>query len=65
MMQTKSIFESRTIWLNAIVAVLAIYDQVAPFIPPAWVPKIAAIVGVLNIILRLVTTQPVSLSGGE
>ena len=49
----KAIYESKTVWLNTIVAILAIYEQVAPFIPKEWLPKAAAEVGILNIILRV------------
>lgn len=53
----KPFWQSKTVILNAIVAILAIYDQVAPFIPKEWLPKAAAIVGVLNIILRVFSTS--------
>ena len=53
----KAIYESKTVWLNSIVAILAIYDQVAPFIPKEWLPKAAAVVGILNIILRVFSTR--------
>lgn len=65
-MQTKTVFQSKTVWLNAIVALLAIYDQIAPFIPAEWVPKIAAVVGVLNILLRVFSTsKPVRLGSDD
>lgn len=53
----KQFYESKTFWLNAIVTILAVYDQVAPFIPKEWLPKAAVIVGVLNIILRVFSTS--------
>lgn len=53
----KQFYESKTVWLNTIVAILAIYDQIAPFIPKEWLPKAAAAVGILNIILRVFSTR--------
>lgn len=53
----KAFYESKTVWLNAIVTLLALYDQLAPFIPKEWLPKAAAVVGILNIILRVFSTS--------
>ena len=53
----KAFYESKTVWLNAIVTLLALYDQLAPFIPKEWIPKAAAVVGILNIILRVFSTS--------
>ena len=63
---TKPVWQSKTVWVNAIVAILAIYDQIAPFIPQEWLPKAAAVVGVLNIILRVFATRtPIRLPGED
>lgn len=66
MNNTKPIWQSKTVWLNAIAALLAAYDQIAPFIPAEWVPKAAAVVGVLNILLRVFSTsKPVRLGSED
>jgi hypothetical protein len=53
----KQFYESKTFWLNLVVTLLAIYDQLAPFIPKEWLPKAAAVVGILNILLRVFSTS--------
>lgn len=62
---TKSIAASRTFWINAITITLAVlaltsYDVLG--VNPA---HIAWVSGVLNIFLRFLTNQPVSLTGGQ
>lgn len=62
---TKSIFASKMFWVNAItiaLAVLAITNPDMLGINPAHVAWGA---GVLNIFLRFLTNQPVSLTGGQ
>ena len=58
MMRLKSIFRSKTFWLN----VLHVAVQVQPFIPVNHTATavIASVIGVAN---RLVTDGPVSLTG--
>lgn len=71
MKNVKSIFASKTLWLNAIMGILAI----AAIIDPAFLSSfgvgaenqvkvlevIGAVTAVLNIVLRMVTNQPVTL----
>lgn len=61
---TKSIFASKTVWANLVIALVMILgDQaVLAVIPEGWTPTIAAVVASLNIGLRLSTSQPVSLA---
>lgn len=61
-MDCKSVFASKTVWLNVIAAVIAIVQgfQGQPWINPEWQ---ALILAVLNVIVRFLTSQPVSLSG--
>lgn len=63
MENTKSIFASKTFWVNAITILLAIFaitDPAAIGINPAHFLWAA---GVLNIFLRYLTNQPVSITG--
>lgn len=54
-MEIKNFWESKTFWLNLITAVIMILDLLVqqPFIPPSYLPIIAFVVGVLNVILRV------------
>jgi hypothetical protein len=59
----KSIFASKTMWLNAIAFVLLVLalPQFISVVPAAWIPYIALITAVLNGILRLwYTNQPIT-----
>lgn len=51
----KSVLESKVVWINAILTVLAFLDLVSasPVVPPAWLPYIAIGSGLLNIVLRI------------
>lgn len=70
MNQTKTIFKSKTFWLNLILGILAIIALIDPTIliafgiPEASQMQVMQVVGiiaaVLNIILRLITGQPVT-----
>ena len=59
----KSIFKYKTLWVNvALAAGAAFVNQVTPLIPP---DVYAAGVAVVNILLRRVTSEPVSILGGR
>lgn len=60
-MQTnvKSKWKSKTVWINALTTAVAIFDYVSPIVPPAYQPALLALVGVINVGLRFVTTQPI------
>lgn len=51
----KSALESKVVWINAILTVLAFLDLVStsPVVPPSWLPYIAVGSGLLNIVLRI------------
>jgi hypothetical protein len=63
MPEVKSIWQSKTFWLNVLsiaVAILAITKPELLPISPEW---LAWIMGVLNILIRFLTNGPVSLTG--
>jgi hypothetical protein len=60
---TKPIWQSKTFWLNVLViaaAILAITDPTLIPIDPKW---LVWMTGVLNILVRFLTNEPVSLTG--
>ena len=59
----KSLFQSKTFWLNALTAAAAILTALTGMtdvIPPVVMPYIIAGLAGVNIVLRIVTTQPVA-----
>ena len=58
----KSIWTSKTFWFNILTGGLALVDQLSPMLPENLRGAIPTIVMVGNILLRFVTTQPVSIS---
>lgn len=58
-MEVKNFWESKIFWVNLITALIMVADLLVqqPFIPPNFLPIIATIVGVLNIILRVYFTD--------
>ena len=62
-METKSIFSSKVFWTNAIMLVLAIIGITDPAMLHMNPAHLAWIAGVLNIFLRFLTKQPVSVTG--
>ena len=57
-------WESKTIWLNVAVGVLAVADTVTealrPVLPPEAMGGVLAAVAVANVVLRAVTGAPVA-----
>ena len=58
-MFSKSIFASKTFWANLLGGLLQVIGLASGAIPPQYAPYLAAAQGILNIILRLLTNQPV------
>lgn len=58
-MFSKSLFTSKTFWVNLLTGIVTVAGEYSGIIPPAWAPYIAAAVGVANIVLRLLTNTPV------
>jgi hypothetical protein len=52
----KSAFASKSIYLNVIALVLAVFalPELNSVVPEAWLPIIGAVVAVLNLVLRFI-----------
>ena len=59
MNELKSVWQSKKIWANSVIIVLAALDalQLLPAVPPGWAPYILAAQGFLNVVLRLTTSS--------
>jgi hypothetical protein len=57
----KSIWKSKTFWLNALTASVAIADQIHPTLPESAGKWLVMGVAIVNIFLRTITTQPVAI----
>lgn len=57
----KAWWKSKTLWINIIVAVLASLEattgMLQPFLPEHWYVVVAVGLPVINVVLRIVTTQ--------
>lgn len=72
MNKVKSIFASKTIWVNGIVAILAFAAYVNPSLltmlgidatnQAKVLPALATITGILNVVLRTLNGAPISLT---
>lgn len=62
----KAWYLSKTLWVNAIVAALVALEagtgMLQPFLPPHFYTIVAVGLPVINAVLRIVTTQGLSLS---
>ena len=56
----KSIFASKTAWVGAIMALIGIIDQFSPFIPADYRKYALAVSGILVIVMRLLTGEPIA-----
>jgi hypothetical protein len=58
----KSLFSSKTFWVNAGYAIVSLLSatDVVTIIPPKLLPLTTAIVAGVNILLRMITVQPVA-----
>lgn len=63
-MDSKPFYLSKTFWLGVLVAVVPFLEQVQELLASEVGGIAVTIVGVLIVILRFITKEPVSLSGG-
>lgn len=63
--EVKSIFSSKTFWFNALAAVVTVALSAVENLGPDAGPIALGVVAVGNIVLRFITSQPVSILGGE
>lgn len=61
----KAWYQSKTLWVNAIVAALVALEAgtglLQPFLPPHFYAIVAVVLPIINAVLRIVTTQGLSL----
>lgn len=62
---SKSIFKSKTFWFNALTATGTILGTYGGLLGPAALPYVVGATGIINVVLRFMTTQPVTMKGGE
>lgn len=58
-MNSKSLFASKTFWINAIAILAGILNEVAPVIQDTTLSRSAVIYAIIMIILRKITKDPV------
>lgn len=56
----KSLLASKTFWANLLAGGLQIAGMVSGFMPEKYAPLGVAVQSILNIVLRLVTNQPIT-----
>tara|TARA_R110000782_G_scaffold210163_1_gene298254 strand:- start:210 stop:410 length:201 start_codon:yes stop_codon:yes gene_type:complete len=62
--ETKSIFLSKTLWVNLLTVILIILNRSDVVVDPTLIePLVVVILPVLNMALRIVTNKPVALGG--
>jgi hypothetical protein len=64
-METKSLFKSKTFWVNLLGGIVTGAGLVSGIIPENKAPYVVAAGGIANILLRLVTSQGVTVTGGQ
>lgn len=52
--------KSKTVWVSTLTAAVGIIQTVSPIVPPQYTPIALAASGVLGVVLRALTTQPLS-----
>ncbi len=63
-MNSKSLFKSKTFWVNLLGITADAILHYSGVLPPAWQPYIVMAGGIINVVLRTITNQPVTLPGG-
>ncbi len=55
----KSILASKTFWLNTLGGIAAGAATYGGYVPPKYAPAVIAVGSISNILLRLITKQPI------
>jgi hypothetical protein len=58
-MMGKSIFASKTFWINALGGIASTSALATGYIPPKYAPVVVGTGAIANILLRLITNQPI------
>lgn len=61
-MNAKSIFLSKTFWVNVITVFVSIAGYASGMVPPEWQAFLLPAVAIANIVLRAITNQPVTIT---
>lgn len=66
MPDAKPFWQSKTFWINSVTLLVTALTWAAgsAVVPPSWQPVITAGLAVANILLRLITDQPLTLTKG-
>ena len=62
-MPAKSILTSKTFWFNTLTTAVEVTTLLTGTLPPKYAPHIVMVQGVANILLRLISKTPVTLTG--
>lgn len=52
--------KSKTVWVSVLTVAVGVIQTVSPIVPPQYTPIALAVSGVLGIVLRTLTTQPLA-----
>lgn len=53
-------WKSKTIWFGVATVVIATLEYYADIVPDVWQPAILAVIGIVQIVLRTMTSEPVN-----
>lgn len=56
---------SKVLWVNALTMLLTLVGTLQDVLPKDWLPYIPAVLAGVNMVLRFLTTQPVSASADK
>lgn len=56
---SKSLFSSKMFWFNALTTVASVLPQAQEAMPDSAKPYVVPVVGLVNIVLRMMTSAPV------
>lgn len=59
----KPVWASKTLWINVLGGIIGVAGLATDKIPARYAPYVLAVSGIANILLRLITTEGVSLTG--